>query len=77
MALVKKISHQSLQAHATHTEVECTYDVVIDVATGEKMLQIDTYGSKERLIVGKKSQSIRLSAAALADLKEILRINKL
>lgn len=39
---------------------------------GDLYLQVDTYGSKERRMVGKKSQSIRFSPAAIAELKAII-----
>jgi hypothetical protein len=71
MALVEKISHQGLQKIANHTKVECTYDI-IQAPDGTLQLQLDTYGSAERQILDKKSQSIRLSQTALQDLKAIL-----
>ena len=40
-------------------------------------LQIDTYGSSTREILGKKSQSIRLSKEALSQLVQIVNENKL
>ena len=72
MALITKITHQALQTQSGHMAVECTYDVVTD-AQGNRHLQLDTYGSKDRQIPGKKSQSIRLSPSALAELKQIIR----
>ena len=56
--------------------MECTYDIVTD-PSGRKYLQLDTYGSSKREIPGKKSQSIRFSPEALAQLKEVLRENNL
>jgi len=50
-----------------HTEAECTY-YVIRGPRGEKFLQIDTYGSTHRKMPGKKSQSLRFSPEALAQL---------
>jgi len=76
MGLVSKLSHQTLQVRANHLEVECTYDVVTDQA-GKKYLQLDTYGSSKREIPGKKSQSIRFSPEALAQLKQVLLDNNL
>ena len=72
MAVVNKITHQALERDSKHSEVECTYDIVTD-KDGRRYLQLDTYGSKERQIKGKKSQSIRLSQAAIEELKSILK----
>lgn len=71
MALVKKIKHQALERDSAHSEVECTYDVLID-KEGRRYLQLDTYGSAERQMKGKKSQSLRLSLEAIEELKLIL-----
>jgi hypothetical protein len=70
MALVKNITHQPLEIESKHTDVECTFDVVIG-ADGSKCLQLDTYGSNQREIKGKKSQSLRLSPEAIGQLKSI------
>ena len=70
MAIVNKITHQALERDSVHSEVDCTYDVVTGKG-GQRFLQLDTYGSKERKIKGKKSQSIRLSQAAINELKSI------
>lgn len=72
MALIEQIKHVALQSHAAHKSVECTFDVVTD-AHGVKFLQLDTYGSKERKIPGKKSQSLKFAPAAMAELKAIIR----
>jgi hypothetical protein len=72
MALIEQIKHVALQSQAAHKNVECTFDVVTN-AKGTKFLQLDTYGSKERKIPGKKSQSLRFSPAAVAELKVIIR----
>jgi hypothetical protein len=70
MALVKNITHQPLERESKHTDVECTFDIVID-SDGCKCLQLDTYGSNQREIKGKKSQSLRLTPEAIAQLKSI------
>ena len=71
MALVKKLTPMPLDRNTFHGEVECTYSIVVGVK-GEKLLQVDTYGSKQRQEVGKKSQSIRFSREALEQLKHII-----
>ena len=72
MALVNKLIPQALERDSKHTEVECTYSIVAD-NNGQKQLQIDTYGSSDRKIPGKKSQSIRLTPQAIEQLKQILQ----
>lgn len=66
MARITKLGKLTLDRSITHQEVECTYSMVDDE------LQIDTYGSAHRKIVGKKSQSMRFSPEAIKQLKEIL-----
>ncbi|MBU2753350.1 hypothetical protein HFU84_01270 [Acidithiobacillus sp. CV18-2] len=76
MATVTKITHQALERESAHSEVECTYDVITD-KEGHRFLQLDTYGSKGRQLKGKKSQSIRLSQAAIDEIKAIIKEHKL
>lgn len=71
MAIVHKLERVELERDSKHTEVNCTYSIVSD-ESGNKYLQIDTYGSASRQIPGKKSQSIRFSRQALQQLKNIL-----
>jgi hypothetical protein len=71
MALVKKLKETTLDRDVPHREVECTYCVIHD-DNGLKYLQLDTYGSAERQMPGKKSQSLRLSPQAIKQLREIL-----
>ncbi|MEN4046577.1 hypothetical protein [Sulfurimonas sp. NWX367] len=70
MALVTTIKLQKLERDSKHNEVECTY-TIIENEDG-KFLQIDTYGSENRQIKGKKSQSIRFSKDAINQLKNII-----
>lgn len=70
MAKVNHLEQAELGSNAKHSEVRCTYTVVTD-ADGERCLQLDTYGSPSRELVGKKSQSIRLGPDAIAQLKRI------
>ena len=75
MALVTRIKHQPLQSISRHIEVDCTYTIV--EVDGNKQLQLDTYGSTTRAMLGKKSQSLRLSREALQQLKDIIKENGL
>jgi hypothetical protein len=71
MAVVRRLEHSTLGKDTRHSEAECTYSIVHDDG-GNRYLQIDTYGSKERRIPGKKSQSIRFAPEAIRQLKDLL-----
>jgi hypothetical protein len=73
MALVSHLEQMALEVGAEHRPVECTYAVVSD--DSGRYLQIDTYGSADRKIPGKKSQSIRLTTDAIRELKAIIEAN--
>ena len=72
MALIRRLERVQLGTEAQHTEAERTYSILTD-EQGRRLLQLDTYGSRNRKIVGKKSQSIRFSVEALEQLRAILR----
>ena len=71
MAIVRHLEQLQLQNVASHTDTECTYCIVED-DEGNRFLQIDTYGSPERKLFGKKSQSIRFASSAARELRVIL-----
>jgi hypothetical protein len=71
MAIVRRLEHQTLERGSPHAEVECTYSIVDD--DQGRSLQIDTYGSANRKIPGKKSQSIRFAPEAIEQLKVLLK----
>jgi hypothetical protein len=71
MAIVRHLNEQPLQVESKHSETECTYSLVKD-KEGIKYLQVDTYGSPDRKIEGKKSQSIRFSPEAISELRRII-----
>ena len=75
MAIVRKLEKVILEKESKHTEVDATYSVIH--SDGERYLQIDTYGSKDRQIEGKKSQSIRLSPEAIDQLLYIIKHDNL
>jgi hypothetical protein len=73
MALVNKLSKMKMDRNAVHEPVtDATYSVFQD-SDGRAYLQIDTYGSTTRKLVGKKSQSMQFGPEALRQLREILR----
>ncbi|MBO6945901.1 hypothetical protein [Altererythrobacter sp.] len=63
MAVVKKFSIQEQNSRVGHTE--CEGIIRAAEVAGEKYIQIDTYGSKEREFQNKLSQSLRLTEDAL------------
>jgi len=67
MAVVREFEAKELERNSKHSEVEATISLVRD-ESGEKFVQIDTYGSKSRAIPGKVSQSLRLSKSAFDQL---------
>ena len=71
MALVKKLGLVKMERNVVHKEVDCTYSVFTD-SSGAKYFQIDTYGSPQRKLKGKKSQSIQFNRKSLAQLKDII-----
>ena len=71
MAIVRKLKEITLEKSSNHSEVNGTFTIV--QSPDEKYLQVDTYGSNQRQIQGKKSQSIRFSFSAIQQLKEILQ----
>ena len=71
MAIVRRLSPVTLERETRHSEAECTYSIVSD-DQGRRYLQVDTYGSTDRQIPGKKSQSIRFAPEAIKQLRELL-----
>ena len=71
MAIVTKLTRITLEQDSRHSEVDATYSIV-QGEDGRRLLQIDTYGSAFRKIPNKKSQSMRFTPEALAQLRRIL-----
>lgn len=69
MAVVKKFSVEGQNSRVGHTE--CAGTIRAIEVSGEKYIQIDTYGSKEREFQNKLSQSLRLTEDAFNQLKEL------
>ena len=66
----QKITSDRARLHKT--EVECGY-AVIDVG-GQHYLQLETYGSSERKIPGKISQTLQLDKERASQLLKLLRV---
>ena len=71
MALVKQLDEINMERNSVHGEVEATF-TVFRGDSGKRYLQIDTYGSRDRAIPGKKSQSIQFDDDSVRQLKAIL-----
>ena len=71
MALVNRFEKVTLERNRVHDEAAATY-TVFTASNGECHLQLDTYGSENRKIKGKKSQSIQLGPKGIANLRTIL-----
>ena len=71
MALIGKLEHLQMERNSVHGPVQATYSIFED-DVGTKYLQIDTYGSPDRMLEGKKSQSIQMDEKIMAQLRRIL-----
>lgn len=71
MALIRKLDERPLHPTRLHGEVECGY-AIVDI-DGEPVVQIETYGSPDRVIPGKVSQSLQLTREGAAELVGVLR----
>ena len=72
MAPVRKIEKATLEKHKVHGEVDGTY-TTFQCGGGKHYFQIDTYGSPERKLKGKKSQTIQLDDGAARNLIWLLK----
>jgi hypothetical protein len=71
MALIRGFEHRPGGRIAFRTEVECGWRVADP--DGRRLLHLETYGSRDRDIPGKVSQSLELDAAGARDLMHIIR----
>lgn len=71
MALISAFERRPLQPRSVHGEVLCGY-AVVDV-DGRRILQLETYGSPDRAMPEKVSQSIQLDSESAKTLATILR----
>ncbi|TGD64756.1 methionyl-tRNA formyltransferase [Tabrizicola sp. WMC-M-20] len=70
MARIDHLEQKDAVRTSIHSPVDATFHVF--EADGVRYLQIDTYGSGERQIMGKTSQSIQFGEEGLAQLRQIL-----
>ena len=71
MARLKSFKELKKERNSLHSDAESTYTVFSDDA-GNRYLQIDTYGSKERKLIGKVSQSIQLDQRGAYALRALI-----
>ena len=70
MALINDFTQLHKERNHVHGVVECGYTIFEQ--GGTRYLQLDTYGSEERQIPGKTSQSIQLNAHSAAKLRVLI-----
>ncbi|GHD89408.1 hypothetical protein [Streptomyces naganishii] len=71
MALIREFQQVSSDTQKLHGPVTCGYRTF--TVNGRRVLQLDTYGSEERQIHGKISQSIQLDDDAARNLLRVLQ----
>ncbi|MEO1729713.1 MAG: methionyl-tRNA formyltransferase [Pseudomonadota bacterium] len=69
MAIIRKFEELDLKMNARHTETHGGWS--IQGQDGEQFIQINTYGSDDREIPNKVSQSLRLSKEAIEQLAKL------
>lgn len=70
MALVKRFEARPIEPKRVHDAVVCGYASA--VIQGRRILQLETYGSPDREIPGKVSQSLQVDEEGARTLKRIL-----
>ncbi len=70
MALIRNLSKISRNSRL-QSEAEATYNVVVQ--NGKKYIQINTYGSKERVHTNSVSQTLQLDEQTAKQLLEIIK----
>lgn len=71
MAVIRSFSpgHQNVQVHPT--EVDCYFQTVT-AGDGTRYLHLTTFGSDDRELPGKSSQSFQLNVASARDLVRVI-----
>ena len=70
MALIARFEQRPIEPTRVHADVLCGY-AFADVGS-RRILQLETYGSSERQIPGKVSQSLQLDEERARELKRII-----
>lgn len=69
MATIRKL--KLYQPDRLSKQSEADASIILAEFDGERFIQLDSYGSKDRQLVGKRSQSMRLSKEAFEQLVEL------
>ena len=70
MARIERFEQRPIGGTKLHKPVTCGYSCY--EADGERVLHLETYGSKDRKFPEKVSQSIQLDEATARDLKRLI-----
>ncbi|MFQ6145049.1 hypothetical protein ACLMNJ_18540 [Streptomyces seoulensis] len=70
MALIKEFQTVTSDTQRLHGPVTCGYRTF--TVDGQRVLQLDTYGSTERQILNKISQSVQLDVDSARELLKII-----
>lgn len=70
MARIREMRPIQKDRNSVHAPVECSYSIFR--SGGQTYLQLDTYGSADRLLHGKVSQSIPFDEASARQLKQLI-----
>jgi hypothetical protein len=71
MALIKKLEHAERNIRGVHQPVACSWDE-FKGSDGRTFLQLVTYGSEGREMLGEVSQTIQFDEGAAKQLAEII-----
>jgi len=71
MAFIKGFQRKHMDRNSLHKEINATYTSF--ERDGRVLLQIDSYGTEERQVPGKKSQSIQIDKEGAVQLLHILK----
>jgi hypothetical protein len=69
MATIRRLKLHQPDRLSKQSEADAS--IILAEFNGEKFVQVDSYGSKDRQLVGKRSQSMRLSREAFERLVEL------
>jgi hypothetical protein len=71
VALVRNIEPTKKERQTRHEETTCLSSVFTD-GSGERYIQLDTYGSKLRKMPNKVSQAVQFTESAAAQLRSLI-----
>jgi hypothetical protein len=69
MATIRKLKLHQPDRLSKQSDADAS--IILAELDGEKFVQLDSFGSKDRQLVGKRSQSMRLSREAFDQLVEL------